>query len=80
MIMKKMTRNKKTPIHKMVLDEVVEELLTFCEDHPLSIANIAKQVGVSRQTVQRLFDRKPVHIRSLHMIKKWLDSFDSSQE
>lgn len=77
--MRKMTRNKKTPIHKMVLDEVVEELLALCADHPFSIVNIAKQAGVSRQTVQRLFDRKPVHIRSLHMIKKWIDSFDLIQ-
>ena len=78
--MKKMSREKEASVHDMVLDEVLEELLAICAEYPLSIAKIAKLAGVSRQTVQRLFDRKPVHIRSLHMLKRWIETFEGEED
>ena len=59
--------------------EVVEALGLFCLKHPLSMVKIARLSGLSRPTVQRLFDNKPVCIETLYKLKKWIIEFDESQ-
>jgi len=63
-------------LQESLLNEVVNDLIMLCSEYPLSIVKIASLSGVCRQTVQRLFDRKPVQVKSLYKIKRWLKRFD----
>lgn len=71
-----MTDLKET-MAEALFEDVFEDLMDLCLEHPLSVAEISRSSGLARETVQRIFDRRPVYIKSLYKLKRWIDSFDS---
>jgi len=61
-----------------LFEEVFNELHSVIEEHALSILSITKSSGLSRQTVQRIFNGKQVQIKSLHAMKNWLRRFEKT--
>ena len=74
--MENLSGGNKPTVHEELLSEVVEELLKLCSENPLNVVKIAKLSGLSRPTIQRLFDRQSISLASLYKLRRWINSYD----
>jgi len=74
-----MAKNTRESVREALRAEVVEMLGLYCVAHPSTIIKIAKMSGVSRPTIQRLFDHDPVCLETLYKLKKWLNEVEKKE-